>query len=92
MKPWDFMRFSKLYSGMQDYYTKVEYAKRKEVEALAASAPNVLAFPLAQHLHHNFLERVTMRHSLRGIGATHDTIEPRSFCPVFFRQNPESSK
>ena len=36
IKPWDFTRFSKLYSGMQEYYTKVEYAKRKEVEELAA--------------------------------------------------------
>ena len=44
MKPWDFMRLSKLYSGMQDYYTKVEYSKRKEVEALAASAPERSGF------------------------------------------------
>jgi hypothetical protein len=44
IKPWDFMRFSKLYSGMQEYHTKVEYAKRKAVEAVAASAPERSGF------------------------------------------------
>ena len=36
--PTSFMRFSKLYSAMQEHYAKVDYAKRKEVEELAANA------------------------------------------------------
>ena len=36
--PFRFTRFSKLYAAMQEHYAKVDYAKRKEVQELAAKA------------------------------------------------------
>ena len=33
-----FTKFSRQYAAMQEYYAKVDYAKRKEIEELAAKA------------------------------------------------------